>query len=84
MTNNPLPQKSDHVLIKSFIVIFFNANPNCEFHGTSLNRFVYNRLNRYIYPDTIFRYMRELRQEGRIKYSVKSYADSIYRILPLH
>lgn len=83
MNDIPLPSKSDHEFIRALIIVYFSMHIGHEFHGTTLNRFVFSRMNKYVYPDTIFRYMRELRQEGAINYCVKSHADSIYQVLPL-
>ena len=82
MKNIPLPERSDAAFIRKLIIAFFNENMHSDFHGKVLYKYVVTRLNKYIYPDTIFRMMRQLRQDYIINYTTVSIAKSLYHILP--
>jgi PII-like signaling protein len=50
-----------------------------EFHGSSLIRYIKNRIgNHAIYGDSILRYMRELKAEGKINFKCLNKEKSLY------
>jgi hypothetical protein len=68
--------------IKAAIIVFF-AERNGIFHGYELLNFCIHRgVKATVYMDTILRRMRQLRQDGAIKYNlIGSPGDSLYEIL---
>ena len=77
---NPLKPTIDKVIITGKIRQFFTSR-NGEFRGLDLYNFCKDGLTRAVYPDTVLRYMRELKDNGEIKYEqVGSKSDSLYKI----
>lgn len=54
-----------------------------EFSGLEMYRTITQRLGIQTYPDTIFRYMRELEEEGRIKYECTNKQKSLYKLISI-
>ncbi|MGV8947572.1 MAG: hypothetical protein ACOH1N_14180 [Lutibacter sp.] len=75
--------RSDHATIKALVVAFFTVRKEgnfADFHGYSLHRYVTHKIGKYIYPDTIFRIMRKLRQNKTLDYKVLNRQASYYYI----
>jgi len=64
--------------IKTWILKFWDSLPY-RFHSEDLVKRIWME-NRsvYLYPDTILRYMRELKSEGKINYRVQCRKSRIY------
>jgi len=73
---------SDHKKIKMSIIKFFFDTNHGKFTGIELKDFCHAYgLRKEVYPDTVLRYMRELKDEGVIDYErVGKKADSTYLI----
>jgi len=72
---------SDHQVIRARIIQYFT---NCEgrFRGFDLWNYCIPYTKKQVYPDTVLRYMRELKDEGVIMYKVVGMkADSCYEIV---
>lgn len=78
----PLEPTSAKKQIKELIEIFYSRKKHgYEFHGKELFQYVFDRGFRNVYPDTIGRYMRELRSSGKLNYSsVGIKSESLYRV----
>ena len=73
---------SDKSMIKGHIQSFFDSSKKgWHFYGTGLLNYILSRIHRQIYMDTALRYMRELREEGKINYSVAVKSESKYVVL---
>lgn len=60
----------------------FYLNNTGEFHGLELWRYCLPFAIKRVYPDTVLRYMRELREKQVINYKqVGQKSDSLYRIV---
>jgi hypothetical protein len=80
MSSKPNPT-SDHQVIRKTIIEFFNAKTG-EFRGFDLWRHCLPYVQKKVYPDTVLRYMRELKDEGILQYEqVGSKQDSLYKII---
>lgn len=63
------------------IAFFFKTRPNKQFHGYDLTNFVNALAKMKLYPDTVLRYMRQMRERGMIDYEqVGKKADSLYKV----
>lgn len=54
-----------------------------EFSGLQMYLAIAGKLRINTYPDTIFRYMRELQEEGRIKYECTNKQKSLYKLIKI-
>lgn len=78
------PRKSDHQVINHLIIQFFSSNQNTVFEGYTLREFISSRLNKYIYPEAIYRDMHQLKLDGKINYTMLNpREESQFQILPL-
>jgi len=82
MSNETFPPHSDQQRIKALIFSFFEENLDGRFYGYNLHDFVFTRMRKYIYPDTIFREMRRMRQNREINYKCLSICESLYFVSP--
>jgi len=65
--------------IKEAILLYFEK-PEHEFYGHHLTSAVINRTGlRYVYPGTVLRYSREMRQAGQINFICLLKRDSLYK-----
>jgi hypothetical protein len=65
--------------LKRYVEEVYNKMPN-EFYGLDFLRKVRERSGRfYVFDDTILRYLRELREEGKINYKVIDQKRSKYK-----
>lgn len=83
MSGNQMLLRSDHKTIRALVVAFFKDRKEgnfADFHGYSLHRYVTYKIGKYIYPDTIFRIMRKLRQDRTLNYKVLNQQASYYYI----
>lgn len=73
---------SDKKLIDKAIIQFFTERTG-QFHGLDLLRYVRRSdIKRYVYPDTVLRYMRFLNAKEVISYrQIGMKADSLYEIV---
>ena len=80
MSSKPNPT-SDHQVIRRKIIEYFNTNTG-EFRGFDLWRYCLPHAEKRVYPDTVLRYMRELKDEGVLKYEqVGGKQESLYKIV---
>lgn len=54
-----------------------------EFSGLEMYQTIAKKLGIQTYPDTVFRYMRELEEEGRIQYECVSKQKSLYKLISI-
>lgn len=71
--------------IKSQIAMFFDQfRPGDMFRSDDLVKHCKRHMGlKYIYPDTIIRYARLLRKEGRINYTVTIKSERIIKVIGL-
>lgn len=76
----PTPQK---VKIRNYIIELFRMlKPDDQLRTDDIIRYVKRNTVKQNYPDTILRYARELRAEGKINYTSISKEERIIRIIP--
>jgi hypothetical protein len=71
--------KSKKKVIQKAIAYYFKTHNN-RFYGHFLFNFVVEYTGMMVYPDTVLRYMREMREEGLINYETISRKKSLYEI----
>ena len=77
-----LPEKSNRQLIMIHIERFINQfSPGDQLRTESVIKYVHTYYHRYIYGDTILRYMRDMRARGVINYTTTHKHDRIIRII---
>jgi len=64
--------------IKTWILKFWEFLPDRFFSEDLVKRIWWENQSKYLYPDTILRYMRELKSEGKINYRVQCRKSRIY------
>ena len=80
MSSKPNPT-SDHQIVHRKILEYFEVKTG-YFRGHELWRYCKPYTKRAVYPDTVLRYLRELREENKLNYEVVGEkADSMYRIV---
>lgn len=72
---------SKKTFIKEEIIRYLAFLCKTEFSGLDMYRIITKRLGIQTYPDTIFRYMRELKEEGRIKFECVNKQKSLYKLI---
>lgn len=76
---DPIPAKTK---IKSELCTFLNMfNPGDQLRSEDCVKYIRRHLGKYVYDGTILRYMRELRQAGKINYSCTFKRDRIIQVL---
>ena len=75
----PLPQKT---MIKQHIKTLFDMlQPTDQLRTDDVYRYVKRMIGKQIYPDTVIRYMREMRQDGDINYTILSKRERRIEVL---
>jgi len=64
--------------IKTWILTFWGMIPETFNSESLVKRIWMENRSVYLYPDTILRYMRELKSEGKINYRVQCRKSRIY------
>lgn len=67
--------------LKDEIIRYLTFLCKKEFSGLEMYRHISSNSRIYTYPDTIFRYMRELKEEGRIKFECVNKQKSLYKLI---
>ena len=81
MKPKPVKQKP---IIQTHIVAFFNMFHVGDMLRTEdVYKYVKRMLGHQMYPDTVLRYMRELRKDEVINYTIVSKSERIIKIIPL-
>lgn len=69
--------------IGSHIIAFIDRHMNQDFHCEALRQYVYSKVDGYVAPGSPDRILRDLRQKGKVNYSVINRRQSLYRALPV-
>jgi len=70
--------------IKVAIGAFFEMlNPGETIKSEDVVKFCKRRTGKYVYPDSVLRYLREMRQDGVINYNCECKSERRFRILAL-
>lgn len=79
---NPLPELSDKKIIMSHIQQFMNQfRPGDQLRTEDIIKYVHRYHRRYIYGDTILRYLRSLRADGVLSYSCVCKRERIIKVI---
>ena len=75
----PLPQKTRiKVAIRAFLSLFKKGD---QLRTEDVIKYVHKYVNRYIYGDSILRYMREMREDGEINYRIACRRSRVMEII---
>ena len=77
----PRPIKQKPIIkghIKTFLSMF---RPGDQLRSEDIVKYCKRNMGKQLYPDTILRYCRELRQDGLINFTCTNKQDRIYMIL---
>lgn len=81
MKPKPVNQKTK---IKAAIATFIGMlRPGDQIRSEDVIKYVHKYIGRYIYGDTILRYMREMREDEKLNYTCVYKEDRIFRILEI-
>ena len=71
---------SKKTFIKEEIIRYLTFLCKKEFSGLDMYRTISTNMGIQTYPDTIFRYMRELKEEGKINFECVNKQKSLYKL----
>ena len=78
LKNNKMEAHSKKQMIKKWILKYWGSMPKTFKSEELVKRIWWEHGSKHLYPDTILRYMRELKSEGKINYRVQCRKSRIY------
>ena len=79
----PKPVKLKPQIKQHIKTLFAMLNPGDQLRTEDVYKYVKRMMGKQLYPDTAIRYMRELRQDGEINYTVLSKRDRRIEVLEM-